>query len=282
MKKVIRVFPRENSYTPDSGEYVHFGYPKRIFPLPEHDEIHISCVFTWDKAKALDMQYQWQAATEKPVIVGGVAFESPVCGFTPGMYIKEGIVFTSHGCNNECPWCVVPRVEGKLKELPILPGNVIQDNNFLQCNQTHKDRTFEMLKTQKSICFKGGLDARLLDEHFVEGIRDLSIKELWLACDTDAEIPAFKKACEKLIKAGFNREKIKCYALIGDNMNKNEARLREIYTAGAMPFAQLYRDFSETKTAYSGEWNAFARMWQRPAATIAHMEKGTDFRNFNT
>lgn len=45
-----------------------------------------------------------------------------------------------------------------------------------------------------------------------------------------------------------------------------------------MPFMQLYRDFSNSKTEYSKEWNAFARQWQRPAAIRAHMEKGTDFR----
>ena len=45
---------------------------------------------------------------------------------------------------------------------------------------------------------------------------------------------------------------------------------------------QLYRDYSEEKTEYSKEWNAFCRQWQRPAAIRAHMEKGTDFRRFNT
>lgn len=49
-----------------------------------------------------------------------------------------------------------------------------------------------------------------------------------------------------------------------------------------MPFMQLYRDFSENKTEYSAEWNKFQRMWSRPAATKAHMEKGTNYDDFNT
>lgn len=28
------------------------------------------------------------------------------------------------------------------------------------------------------------------------------------------------------------------------------------------------------------EWNRFQRQWSRPAAIRAHMEQGTDFRNF--
>lgn len=117
----------------------------------------------------------------------------------------------------------------------------------------------------------------------VEGAaRGLRIAELWLACDTDAAIPGFKRAAEKLVKAGFSRDKIRCYCLIGDDMNRNEGRLREVYHAGAMPFAQLYRDFSDTKTEYDVEWNRFARMWQRPAAIAAHMERGTDYHDFGT
>jgi hypothetical protein len=182
---------------------------------------------------------------------------------------------------NQCPWCIVHRIEGKLQELPtICQGNIIQDNNFLQASKSHKDKVFEMLKTQKHICFKGGLEPDLIDDHFVHAIQNLKISELWLACDTDVSLPKFKAACSKLVSAGFSREKIHCYALIGDSMDKNEARLREIYHSGAMPFAQLYRDFSDTKTPYSKDWNSFARMWQRPATIKTHMEKGTNFTDF--
>jgi hypothetical protein len=175
-------------------------------------------------------------------------------------------------------------LEGALRELPVTPGHVIQDNNFLQASRAHKDKVFEMLRTQRAICFKGGLDARLLDSHFVDAVAGLRIAELWLACDTDAALSDFRRACEKLVRAGFSREKIKCYALIGrdGNMEADEARLQEIYRAGAMPFAQLYRDFGDTKTVYSTDWNRFARMWSRPAATKAHMERGTSWRDYVT
>ena len=112
-----------------------------------------------------------------------------------------------------------------------------------------------MLRGQKAICFKGGLEADLIDDHFINHITSLRIKELWLACDTNGTLPAFKRACEKPRKAGFNREKIKCYALsYGKDMDADEARCRQIYEAGAMPFMQLYRDFSDKKpsTAKNG------------------------------
>lgn len=280
--KIIRVFPYKTSYTPDD-ERVFIGLPPFKELIPEHDEVHVSCTFSWDRKKCEELAYQWEIATDKPVKLGGVAFGSPVEDFIQGMYIKKNIIFTTRGCNNNCPWCIVPRLEGKLKELPICEGNIIQDNNFLQASRSHKDKVFDMLRKQKAICFKGGLEADLIDDHFVNGITSLKIKELWLACDTDASIKRFQKGCEKLTKAGFNRNKIKCYVLsYGKDMEADEARARAVYEAGAMPFMQLYRDYSDTKTEYSVEWNKFQRQWSRPAAINAHMKKCTDFRNFNT
>jgi hypothetical protein len=254
----------------------------RIF-IPDHDEVHVSCAFTWDKETCQELAYQWMAATNKPVRLGGPAFGSPAEDFIPGLYMKPNIIFTTRGCNNNCPWCIVPKLEGRLKELPIYPGNWVQDNNFLQADRAHKDKVFDMLMSQKQICFKGGLEADRIDDHFVNAITSLRIKELWLACDTDSAIPAFRKACEKLRKAGFNRNKLKCYVLSrGEDMDADEARCRVVYEAGAMPFMQLYRDFSDKKTEYSVKWNRFARQWQRPAAIKAHIEKGTSWEDYGT
>lgn len=270
-KRIIRVFCRKTSYTPTDG-MAFVGPPPGLF-IPEHDEIHISCTFTWDKDLAEELAFQWEGVTNKPVKLGGPAYCSPAEDFTPGMYVREGITFTSRGCNNNCPWCGVRQMEGKLREIPITPGNIIQDNNFLQCSKAHKEKVFDMLKTQKGISFRGGLETNLIDDHFVEAVRGLRIAELWLACDTDTQLPAFRKACEKLVKAGFTQHQIKCYSLIGHNMEKEEARNREIFLAGAMPFSQLERDFTRDKTEYSAEWKAFERRWQRPAITVAHMRE---------
>lgn len=290
-KDILRIFPgKRNQYTPDDN-LVYCANHKLDIPIAlqfmDFSEIHISCTFTWDKTFCDNLLYQLEPqAKGKPIKLGGVAYNSSSEEFVQGMYIKENIIFTSRGCDNDCPWCIVPKLEGSLKELPICQGNVIQDNNFLQTSQHHKNKVVDMLRTQKGICFKGGLEPDLIDDHFIDSITSLKISELWLACDAKDTLPAFKRACEKLTKAGFGwnehrtNTKIKCYALIGDNRDENEARLQEIYNAGAMPFAQLYRDFGDVKTEYNTDWNAYARMWQRPAATRAHMEKGTNYTDF--
>lgn len=280
--RIIRVFARKTSYTPED-EYCFFDYPPFPELIPPHDEVHISCTFTWDKPRAQELAFQWEMATDKPVKLGGPAFNSSSEDFIQGLYLKPNIVFTTRGCNNHCPWCLVPRLEGKLKQLQtIAEGNIIQDNNFLQADKCHKDKVFEMLKTQKAICFKGGLEPDLIDDHFVEAIKGLRIKELWLACDTDARFSQFADGCAKLKKAGYNREKIHCYVLsYAKDRAADEARAAEVYKAGAMPFVQLFRDFSEEKTRYSSDWEKWARMWQRPACTRKHMELGTNYKDFS-
>ena len=272
--KIIRVFPRKTSYSPDD-DYAFFDIPPMPALIPEHDEVHISCTFTWDKARAEELAFQWEGATNKPVKLGGVAYGSPAADFIQGRYIKSNIIFTSRGCDNACPWCFVPKLEGKLHELSEIPvGNIIQDNNFLQTSRKHKDKVFDMLKTQKRICFRGGLEADLIDDHFVDAVRGLRIEELWLACDTNASLPGFKRGCEKLVKAGFNREKIHCYALsYGEDMAADEARCIEIFNAGAMPFVQLYQDASPAKNTYTKAWRDFQRNWSRPAVIKARMKK---------
>ena len=278
--RIIRVFPRRTSFTPDD-DMVFIGEPPGLL-IPPHDEVHISCVFSWDREYCEQLKFQWEAWTDKPVLLGGPAYDSPADEFIPGMFLKSNIIMTSRGCNNNCPWCCVPRREGKIRELPIFEGNIIQDNNFLQTSRAHKDKVFAMLKRQKKIAFKGGLQNNLIDAHFIENAQSLRISELWLACDTDGAVQGLERAAEKLTKAGFNCNKIYCYVLIGDNMEDNELRLQAVYAAGAMPFAQLYRSNADIKIKYSAEWKRFARMWSRPAATRAHVERGTSMWDFNT
>lgn len=269
---MIRVFPRRTSYTPED-EYAFFGLPPFPWMLPPHDEVHISCTFTWDMDEAEELKFQWEAATDKPVRIGGPAYDSFATDFIQGLYLKPNIIFTTRGCNNACPWCHVPKLEGKLHALEDIPiGNVIQDNNFLQADRAHKDRVFEMLKTQKMIRFSGGLEPDLIDDHFVEAVRGLRIKELWLACDTAERLPLFKKGVEKLVKAGFTRDYVRCYCLsYCQDMAADEERMREVYRAGAMPFVQLYQDRSRTKNTYTKEWREFQRNWTRPAIARARM-----------
>lgn len=269
MKRILRVFARKTNLTP-TDELAFYDVPGLF--IPEHDEVHVVVTFTWDIERGLYLRDSWQDATDKPVKIGGVAFDDPCTGdFVPGLYLKHGVTVTSRGCVNACPFCFVPKREGKLREIEnFAAGNIIQDNNFLACSKAHKAKVYEMLKGQHGIKFSGGLESEYLSDWDVEQMRGLRIAELWLACDSKARIKPFLEACGKLVKAGFSQNKIRCYCLIGDDMSENEERLQTVFRAGALPFAQLYqpREWKE----YSREWRQYQRTWTRPAGMKAHMK----------
>lgn len=255
---IIRVFPTQTNQTP-LDDYTFFAPPGMW--VPEHKEVHVSCAFTWDKHTAEQLAEAWYGKV--PVKIGGPAYDDPGETFAPGMYTKKGITFTSRGCPNKCKFCHVPRREGKIRELPIAPGNIVQDNNFLACSKRHREKVYQMLKGQANIEMRGGLEVSRLTDWDIEQMRSVRINKLWIACDTKGAVKNTVKTITRLLKAGFSQNNIRCYVLIGDDITENEARLKTVYNAGALPFAQLYQP--ETKVEYSKQWKDFARVWSRPA-----------------
>jgi len=263
--KIIRVFPQRTSYTPDDP-MVFIGDP----PLwrPAADEVHISVTFTWDIEEGKRLAEAW--GNHYPVVhLGGPALNSPANEFISGMYIKHGVTFTSRGCDNHCPWCLVPQREGKLIELSdFAPGHIIQDNNLLQASRTHLRQVFAMLKTQrKAATFAGGLDARLVNDWIVEQLRGLRISQIFLAADTEAALVPLETALQKL--SFLPRRKKRVYVMIGyrgdETINDAIHRLEETWQLGGLPFAQLYQP-PDAFFQYPYVWRAIARTWSRPAA----------------
>lgn len=267
--KILRVFIRKTSQTP-ADNYVRIGTPD-LFRPKEINEVHISVIFTWDKKEAFRLQKNYLQYYPK-VLVGGPAFTNNNYDpkFCSGRYVKKGITITTRGCNNNCPWCLVPKIEGKFKEINIESGNIIQDNNILMANKNHFQKVFQMLRIQKQIRFLGGLDKRLLKDWHIEELRSLRIKELWLSFDSWNNKREFIKVIEKLKKSGFRRNQIRCYVLAGFNepIQASEDRLRFTYKCGALPFIQVYQSISGKKRfagERSREDNLFVRRWSRPA-----------------
>lgn len=264
--RVIRVFPRKTSMTPDDA-YAFIGDP----PLwrPEADEVHVSVSFTWDREEGHRLAEAW--ANYYPVVkLGGPAFGDSNGEFVPGVYLRHGITITSRGCPNKCPWCLVPNWEGDLRLLDIKPGWIVQDNNLLATPREHQQAVYDMLRSQgRRVSFPGGLDARLLDGWVANQLRTLPIKEIFTAADTKAGIPILYKIRPKL--DFLTKRQRRCYVLIahpGERIEEAKDRLEAVWQAGFLPFAQLYQP-SDRYIDYVHKWKALARTWSRPAAMFA-------------
>jgi len=268
-KKVIRVFPRRTSYTP-RGDLIYIGDPQLF--LPEADAVHVSVTFTWDISEGYRLCEAWDKYYED-VRIGGPAIDAqPPGDFEPGFYVKDGITFTSRGCPYKCIWCLVPDREGELRLLDVKPGNVIQDNNFLATPREHQADVFEMLRGQdQQIEFRGGVDKRLVDDWFVEQIKSIRLKRLYMAADTRGSLGSLEDAVNKL--GHLTREQLSCYVLIGYGGEKiwdAERRLRAVWEIGCMPFAQLYQP-PDKLIKYSDDWKKLARIYSRPMLTRREM-----------
>ena len=271
-KRIIRVFPSKTKATPDDEL-------ARIKALPvsldEADEVHISVAFSWDKPWAEQAAEEWKVVA--PVKVGGPAYNEPGGDFVPGMYMKNGYVITSRGCDNRCWFCSVPiREGGKLRELPITDGWILTDDNLLACSQSHIDDVFEMLARQpQKPQFVGGLEAALLTPEMALRLKALKPKSLFFAYDTPSDLEPLRQAGRMLFDAGFTKasNNLQCYVLCGykgDTQEKALKRMEEAWKAGFMPMAMLFRD---EKGERPKEWMRFQWEWTRPPVRAANCKK---------
>lgn len=267
---IARVFPRRTNATP-VDEYAFVGDPPMFIP-GDISEVHISVTFTWDLPEAERISAAWSRIA--PVKIGGVATGERGGEFVAGKYIKKGYVITSRGCPNNCWFCSVPKREGReIRELPIMEGWNILDDNLLACSDEHIKAVFAMLKNQKirQPQFTGGLEAKRLKSWHVELLKDVRPKEIFFAYDTPDDEAPLTHARRLFTQHEYGScHNLRCYVLIGypgDTFKKAGSRLMGVRDyLGMCPMAMLYRDESGKTTE---EWRKFQRIWARPAAIYA-------------
>lgn len=256
---MIRVFPRKTKWSPND-DLAFFGPPP--LPLFRYKTVKVSVLFTWDISKGNELYRQWAECSDD-ILIGGPAIGGPPGEFTPGMFIAEGVTITSRGCPKKCSWCLVAHREGPLWELKIKPGHIVNDNNILACSRPHFEAVCEMLKEQKVIQFKGGLDIDYLQPWHVEHFKQMRLDELWVACDNDAALKKLDKAADLL--SDFSIEKKRCYVMVGyDGETQDQAKRRceAVLAKGFLPFAQLYRGVDSGPLR--GQWREFCWYWSSP------------------
>lgn len=240
-----------SSFYKKRGASVEWYSP--LFSQP--DKIYASKVFTFTT------DYTDYAPNHPEPVRGGTGYDpseklpeavehmSPDYSLYPNW--QPAIGFLTRGCIRNCPWCIVPRKEGKLCEVDdierVSVGRkevVLLDNNFLAADPDFVREQLEKIARLKlRIDFNQGLDARLVTQENAKLLSACSwIRFIRFSCDTVAMIEPIRRAVSLIRESGCKRE-IFCYMLVQDIADA-EMRLRALVDLNVTPFAQPYRDFT--------------------------------------
>lgn len=218
-----------------------------------YDRVYMSKVFTFTP----DMDHVIDA---DEIIRGGTGYKDygslpPEIEATYPDYsiypkFKSAIGFLTRGCIRNCPWCIVPRKEGKIRpaatwreiKRPDSREIVFLDNNVLACD--HGLQQIEEMGGERIwVDFNQGLDARLITPEVAKLLARLHwIRFVRMSCDTEAMIPCVVEAAGRMRNAGISQHRFWCYVLVRD---VDEA-LRTVLQLDAWDiecFAQPYRDY---------------------------------------
>jgi len=153
------------------------------FNIKNPDLVYISCIFSWNRSKALGIAKFWESIGCR-VKIGGTGIDLKnnlpyeIEHIMPdyALYnLDYSIGFTSRGCIRNCPWCIVPKKEGGIKDHASLdeflyPSHkklILYDNNFLASPKWHENLK-ELIRRKIKVSFNQGLDIRLIDNENAE------------------------------------------------------------------------------------------------------------------
>lgn len=266
------------------------GWAGGLVEWVEENNAYLSVVFSWQLDKAYG-RAAWLTQQGYKVRAGG-----PAIAFNPDYlagvakiggevnalpHHNPDATLTTRGCIRHCPFCIVPKVEGALRELPDdewEPKSMICDNNLLAASRSHFDNVINRLLASdvRGIDFNGGFDARLLTPHHALRIFELYLAEklrvvrlAWDEVKTEAE---FRRAINILSNSGLPIRLVTVYALIGYQDTPEDAlyRAETIRGLGAWPYPLRYQPLdSKRRNDFVGEhWThqelmRFTHYWQR-------------------
>ena len=165
--------------------------------------------------------------------------------------VKYAIGFLTRGCIRSCPWCIVPKKEGRIRpyrswqeiKRPDSRDIVFMDNNVLACPYGI-EQIDSMIGQNVRVDFNQGLDSRLVTPQIAKLLSRLKwIRFIRTACDTDDSMESVGTMIERLKENGVKPYRVFVYVLVKD-IESAERRVQFLREIGAEAFAQPYRDFT--------------------------------------
>jgi len=280
-------------YHRQQGDTVEWATP---LPFTRYDIVYVSKIFNFTP----DANYPWNAGK---VVKGGTGYDitsrlpdevdrlQPDYSIYPSVPGDTAYGFLTRGCPNRCPWCVVPRKEGKIRpymdvdEIAIEGRHklVLMDNNILAAGDYAKFQLQKIIDRRYRVDFNQALDARLVTDDFARllaQVRWLDHNRIRFGCDTRKQIDDCDRAMDMISKYGFTGEFF-LYTMLTDNfwesydrVNHWWHRMRQVRATHhgnqVYAYAQPFRDPDNTGHTIP-QWQKDMAGWcNKKAHFVAH------------
>jgi hypothetical protein len=232
--------------------------------LTRFDKVYVSCIFSHNRWIAEGIKL-----LNSNVEIGGGGYDlsktldGEIEHIMPDYSLYKcrfSMGFTSRGCDRNCPWCIVPKKEGKIKDhasikeflAPYHNKLIILDNNFLQSPKCIENLEF-IIKWKLRVNFNQGLDIRLIDDEVAELLskvrffnHNFTARQLHFAWDIPQIEDQVIKGIEILGKHGIKPKQLMFYMLCGFNTSFEEDyhRFEVLSKMGVDPYVMLYNKHS--------------------------------------
>lgn len=176
--------------------------------------------------------------------------------------IDYALGFTTRGCIRNCPFCIVPKKEGKLHRVssiyqiynPRFKAIKLLDNNILADMENFREIIEFCKKFNLKVDFSQGLDARLLNEESAQLLSTIHPMKCWdFAFDSLNYEPYVRRAIDLLKNAGINiRNSVQFYVYCNKSdgeygFNSALKRCEILKKEGTNPYVMLDIDSEPTR-----------------------------------
>lgn len=257
---VLMKLSAEHKQQSDTVSFKRAGELSMFYVEP--DKVYISCVFSWNKSKALGIAKMFPNAE---VVLGGPGVDlssklpEEIEHIMPdySLYNTDySMGFTSRGCIRNCPWCIVPQKEGYIKDNALIdeflkPGHkklILLDNNFM-ASPRWKENIERIIAYRLWVSFTQGLDIRLIDRESAKLLRltrwynwTFKHRTLYFAFDLLEIEDEVRRGIKLLVDAGIKPDRLRFYILTNFNTTFNEDmhRFKVLRELGTEPFVMIY------------------------------------------
>jgi hypothetical protein len=173
---------------------------------------------------------------------------------------KQSIGFLTRGCRLRCPFCVVPRKEGAIRDersvYDVWRGDpwprelILLDNDFFG-SPRWRQHIADIRAGGFKVSFNQGINARFLDEETAEAIasvdyRDDQMREkrIYTAWDNRKDEARLFRGLDLLVKNGVRPRHIMVYILVGywplETHAERDHRRQRLREFGALPYPMPY------------------------------------------